>query len=250
MTSPHTSYLDYGHADSPFSTFWKKPRFWIGSGVALFALAFRGRTRLALLAAGGALASVQPRMRSMFSSHSTILLQCSPEEAFDFWNHSGNLPKFMRHVQSVQAMADGQFRWNLRTADGKPIDSLVEVVAQKPSHIEWRCSNSSTGLAGRIEFRAATAGRGTIVNASIQYPQAAIGAGYWAMRFFERNPTFLATQDLRRFKALVETGEIPTTAGQSHGPRTWGTALKRSLNPDRPSPSKQTLDISEQRRIA
>lgn len=249
MTSSQTNYLHYAHSDSPSSTFWKKPAFWIGSGLALLGLAFHGRTRIALLTAGGAVAGVQPRTMSTFSSHGTVLLQCSPEEAFDFWSDFRNLPKFMRSVQSVQSATDGLSRWTLRNAAGKEIDSLVEFVTQKPSGIEWHSpTGTSPGPAGRVEFR--PAGRGTIVSATVQYPRATVGTGYWMMRLIERNPAFLATQDLRRFKALVETGEIPTTEGQSHGPRSWVTAASRTLNPDRPSPSKKTVAISEKRRIA
>jgi uncharacterized membrane protein len=159
----------------------------------------------------------------------------------------------MRHVQSVQALGNARSRWILRSPLGKEMEALVEIAEQKPSQIEWRSANgTSRGLLGRVEFRPALAGRGTVVSATVQYPRAAVSAGYWMMRFIERNPTFLATQDLRRFKALVETGEIPTTDGQSHGPRTWATAVKRGLNPDQPIPStsNKTVGISEQRRIA
>jgi hypothetical protein len=41
-------------------------------------------------------------------------------------------------------------------------------------------------------------------------------------------------QDLRRFKALIETGEIPTIEGQSHGPRSRLTGVLRVANPDQP----------------
>jgi hypothetical protein len=41
-------------------------------------------------------------------------------------------------------------------------------------------------------------------------------------------------QDLRRLKALIETGEIPTTDGQSHGPRSAIAGAARLLNPDEP----------------
>jgi uncharacterized membrane protein len=159
----------------------------------------------------------------------------------------------MRHVQSVQALGNGRYRWMLRGTTGKHMEVLTEMVEQKPSRIEWRSTNgTSKGLGGRVEFRPALAGRGTVVSATVQYPRDAVSAGYWMMRFIERNPTFLATQDLRRFKALVETGEIPTTDGQSHGPRTWATAVMRSLNPDQPLPStpSKAVAISEQRRIA
>jgi hypothetical protein len=53
-------------------------------------------------------------------------------------------------------------------------------------------------------------------------------------RFIGKDPGFLMQQDLRRFKALIETGEIPTTEGQTHGPRDVGAAMARVIDPDRP----------------
>jgi uncharacterized membrane protein len=178
MTSPQTNYLHDRHAQSPSSNFWKAPTFWIGSGVALLGFAFRGRTRIALLGAGGALAGMQAstKTKSTLSSHGTILLQCSPEEAFDFWSDSSNLPRFMRNVQSVQPVADGRFRWTLRDPSGKEIDSLVEVATEKPSRIEWHSPNGASPVfAGRVEFRSASGNRGTIVSATVQYPRSAVG---------------------------------------------------------------------------
>jgi hypothetical protein len=59
-------------------------------------------------------------------------------------------------------------------------------------------------------------------------------------------------QDLRRFKALVETGEIPTTEGQTHGPRSAMTAAARWANPDQPirRESKTKDVLTAMRRIA
>jgi hypothetical protein len=53
-------------------------------------------------------------------------------------------------------------------------------------------------------------------------------------KLFGKDPNFLMQQDLRRFKALVETGEIPTTEGQPHGPRSGVDLAMQRVNPDRP----------------
>jgi hypothetical protein len=55
-----------------------------------------------------------------------------------------------------------------------------------------------------------------------------------ASGFVGRQANFFMRQDLRRFKALAETGELPTTKGQTHGPRSRAAAAARALNPDRP----------------
>jgi len=67
-----------------------------------------------------------------------------------------------------------------------------------------------------------------------------------------KDPSFLMTQDLRRLKALIEAGEIPTTEGQSHGPRDRMTAVARTLNPDRPLGREARIGevLSARRRVS
>jgi hypothetical protein len=45
---------------------------------------------------------------------------------------------------------------------------------------------------------------------------------------------------LRRIKALIEAGEIPTGAGQTHGPRSMAVAAARMVNPDEPVRARGT----------
>jgi hypothetical protein len=44
-----------------------------------------------------------------------------------------------------------------------------------------------------------------------------------------RNPKQAIIENLRHFKALAETGEIPRIQGQPHGPRGTGAKVKKSL---------------------
>jgi len=70
-----------------------------------------------------------------------------------------------------------------------------------------------------VDFRADPQGRGTFVSANVQYaiPGGTLMSGLAAI--FGRNPEFVVREDVRRFKQLLETGEVPTTRGQTHGPR-------------------------------
>jgi hypothetical protein len=67
-----------------------------------------------------------------------------------------------------------------------------------------------------------------------------------------KDPSFLMHQDLRRLKALIETGELPTTEGQSHGPRDRITAAIRVIDPDRPirRDSRLAEVLSAERRVS
>ena len=106
--------------------------------------------------------------------------------------------------------------------------------------------------AGYVSFRPAPANRGTLVQTSMELRPSAGALGLAAARLFGKDPSFLVRQDLRRLKALIETGEIPTVEGQPHGPRSAITAFARMANPDRPIRSDARFrDVFEaQRRIS
>jgi uncharacterized membrane protein len=200
------------------------------------------------------MATFEATRQRMFCSHGSVLIQCTPEEAYRFWRDFQNLPRFMGHVQSVQLNENGRYRWMLTSGSDNRIDAEVEIVADREnSSIEWRsASNCKVNVDGWVEFQAAPSGRGTIAYATLHYPASTVGFGSRMMRRLERNPTFLATQDLRRFKALMETGEIPTTQGQPHGPRSAVVGAMRTLSPDQPAHStgNKIVGIAEPRRIA
>ena len=50
-----------------------------------------------------------------------------------------------------------------------------------------------------------------------------------AQTVFSRNPKQAVIENLRHFKAFAETGEIPRTEGQPHGPRGASGSFKASL---------------------
>jgi uncharacterized membrane protein len=72
---------------------------------------------------------------------------------------------------------------------------------------------------GRIEFRDAPPGRGTEVTATIEYEPPAGEIGKAFAKLFQKEPKIQARRDLRRFKQLMETGEIPTSAAPDAAPR-------------------------------
>jgi hypothetical protein len=68
-------------------------------------------------------------------------------------------------------------------------------------------------------------------------------------KFLNKGANFAIRQDLRRLEALIETGEIPTTEGQSHGPRDFVTGVMRVADPTRPiRPESNLKDVFKSRR--
>jgi len=73
--------------------------------------------------------------------------------------------------------------------------------------------------AGSVHFEPGTVGRGTVVRVKFQYdpPGGKAGTAFaWA---FGDEPSQVIREALRRFKQLMETGEIPTTERQPRGER-------------------------------
>lgn len=181
----------------------------------------RSKTSLALATAGGLLALNTSRSRS--ESHSTrarFLVNASPEEAYRLWRDFSNLARFMRHVKSVQVLDDTHSEWIVLGPLDREIRWYAEITEDaRNERISWRSRpDSLVQTSGSVEFQPDRAGRGTYVAATVRYtPGGKLSKAIATM--LGKHPQFMVREDVRRFKALLETGEVPTTLGQTHGPR-------------------------------
>jgi uncharacterized membrane protein len=71
--------------------------------------------------------------------------------------------------------------------------------------------------AGSVNFDPAGPGRGTHVRVRLQYSPPGGRLGARVAKLFGRDAETEIREDLRRFKQMVETGEVPTTEGQPRG---------------------------------
>jgi uncharacterized membrane protein len=72
---------------------------------------------------------------------------------------------------------------------------------------------------GSLSFRDAPAERGTIVAARLEYAPSGGSLGAALARVMGRSPQRLVADALRRSRAILETGEAPSTSGQPSGRR-------------------------------
>jgi uncharacterized membrane protein len=143
-------------------------------------------------------------------------------ELYAFWRRFENLPQFMRHLDQVTDLGGGRSHWVGKSPLGFSVEWDAETVEDRPDQlISWRSlPGAQIHNAGTVFFDEAAAGRGTTVRVSMELASAhpvgqAVGKVLAPMT--ERQ----VTEDLRRFKQLMETGEIPTTDGQTHGARSF-----------------------------
>lgn len=134
-------------------------------------------------------------------------------ELYAYWRDFGNLATFMDNVVEVSAIDDRRSHWVVKAPGGKTVawDAVV-TEEQENSFIAWASEEGAdVPNSGRIDFRDAGA-RGTVVTATILYDPPAGVVGKLVAKMFQREPAIQARRDLRRFKQLMETGEIATAS--------------------------------------
>lgn len=134
-------------------------------------------------------------------------------ELFIFWRDFANLPHFMDNVVRVDVIDAQRSHWVVRAPADKTVEWDVVITDERDGeYIAWASTEGAdVPNSGRIEFRDA-GGRGTVVTATILYDPPAGFIGKIVAKMFQREPAIQARRDLRRFKQLMETGEIATAA--------------------------------------
>ena len=136
---------------------------------------------------------------------------------FRFWRNLENLPTFMKHLESVSEREGGITHWIARGPAGMRVEWDARIINEIDNKlIGWQSlEGSSISTAGSVNFRETP--RGTEVRVHLQYNPPAGRLGAAVAWLFGEEPNLQVREDLRRFKQLIETGEVPTTEGQSTG---------------------------------
>jgi uncharacterized membrane protein len=134
-------------------------------------------------------------------------------ELFAYFRDFANLPSFMENVERIDVLDARRSHWVVKAPGGRTVewDSTV-TDEQQDRFIAWTSEpGADVANSGRVEFRDAGA-RGTVVTATILYDPPGGVIGKIIAKMFQREPAIQARRDLRRFKQLMETGEIATAA--------------------------------------
>ena len=141
-------------------------------------------------------------------------------EVYRFWRNFENLPQFMEHLEQVAIREEGISHWVARGPAGTRVEWDARIINEIDNKlIGWQSLEGSTiATAGSVNFDETE--HGTRVRVHLQYDPPGGKVGAMVARLFGEEPNQTVREDLRRFKRLLETGEIPTTAGQPSGRRT------------------------------
>jgi uncharacterized membrane protein len=135
-----------------------------------------------------------PRHRTL---RAAITVRRSPEEVYRYWRDLQNLP----------------------TSHLKSLTKEAQITDEEPNQrIAWQSlPGSAIASGGSVEFTPTPTGDGTEVRVTLSYhiPGGALGKA--AATLLGESPEQQVNDDLRRFKQLLETGEILRSDGSPEG---------------------------------
>jgi uncharacterized membrane protein len=135
----------------------------------------------------------------------SVVIDCPPQELFQFWRNLENLPRVMRHLKSVENRGQGRSHW-IATGPTGDVEWDAEIIHERQNEmIGWRSlPGGSVDTAGSIHFRPAPGNWGTEVTVVLSYnpPAGRVGASLaWLLR---QDPQCQVREDLQTFKRSME----------------------------------------------
>jgi uncharacterized membrane protein len=149
----------------------------------------------------------------------TVTINKPIDELYRFWHDFENLPTFMKHLKEVKVLSNKRSHWVATAPLGTSIEWDADILEDRENDlISWASvEGADVENSGFVRFKKAPGNRGTEVKVVMEYnpPGGALAAVF--AKLFGEEPEQQIGDDLRRFKMLMEAGEIATTEGQPKG---------------------------------
>jgi uncharacterized membrane protein len=166
-------------------------------------------------------------------SRAAITVNRPVAEVFAFWHDVQNLPRFLERLQSVRDLGGGRSRWHQADDSGAEIEFDVELTTQEINErVAWRSlDDSENESSGEVTFTTAPGGRGTEVRAALHQRPKGGGLAATAAALVGADGDQQVRDDLRRFKQLLETGEVVRSEASPEGAGAGNLASQRPAQP-------------------
>jgi uncharacterized membrane protein len=184
---------------------------------ALTAVALAGVTALDFQAGRTARRAQRPA-RARYDVRKSVVIECTPEEAYTYWRDVQKLPTFMTMVAQVEAIDDRRSHWSVRGPGGADFSWDSEIIQDQPNQrIAWRTlPGAPLPNTGEVRFIPLSNGRGTEVRLGMSYDESSSKLLSTLGKVFSKGLEIHVRQDLRRFKQLMEVGEIVKSDASIH----------------------------------
>ena len=157
----------------------------------------------------------------------TTLVQRDAEDLYALWRDLERVPEWQEQVTEVVVTSEKTSTWSMQPGE-KTLTWKAEYHADEPGkRIAWRTVEGDIHEAGEVIFESAAGDRGTVVIVLMAFELGKLANAWQSLT--NRNPKQGVIENLRHFKALAETGEIPRSQGAPHGDRGVIGKMKRSM---------------------
>lgn len=158
-----------------------------------------------------------------------FLIERPADEVWQAWRRLEDLPRHMRHVERVETLdADGRrSRWTAVAPGGRRVEWDAEIVEETPGRrLAWASlPGADVHHHGEVEVEPRGDGAAVLrVAIDVEGGPSAVG---WAAAHLAPITRRTLREDLRRFKSLLEAGEVPRVDGQP-------TAARSAIDPTNP----------------
>jgi uncharacterized membrane protein len=166
-------------------------------------------------------------------ARSAVTIRHPVEVVYGFWRDLTNLPSFMSHLESVKPSGDRRSHWTANAPAGATVDWDAEIVEDTPNRrIAWRSlEGSKVANSGSVTFTPAPGGRGTEVRVELTYDPPGGALGKVVAKLFGEEPQQQVSDDLRRLKQVLETGQVVVSEGSPEGTRFLRLLKQRPAQP-------------------
>ncbi|HST65421.1 MAG TPA: SRPBCC family protein [Mycobacteriales bacterium] len=167
---------------------------------------------------------------SAFTVRAGVTVNHPAEEAYALWRDFARLPEFMTHLRSVSA--DGT-HWVAEAPVKDAVEWDATIVADEPGRLlSWKSApGADVPNSGSVRFERAPGDRGTEVRVELTYEPPAGKLGNAVAGLLGQEPRQQVTDDLRRFKQILETGEVVRSEATPEGRRQSVVLAKRAGAP-------------------
>ncbi|GAA3840360.1 SRPBCC family protein [Streptomyces phyllanthi] len=156
-----------------------------------------------------------------------------PGEVYGLWRQLDRLPTFMAHLDEVRVTGPRTSHWKATAPFGTTVEWDAETTEDvSGERIAWRSrEGADIDNSGEVRFVRAPGGRGTEIHVTLRYGLPAGPLGKVVARYFGEEPSQQLDDDLRRFKQVIETGEVVRSEGAPTGKRARGEFPQRPARP-------------------
>jgi uncharacterized membrane protein len=131
-------------------------------------------------------------------------------EVYRFWRNFENLPRFMDHLEAVTVIDDVRSHWVAKGPAGTKVewDAIIHNEVDDEL-IAWRSlPGSEVNNAGSVHFTPTPDGTGTDVRVVLSYEPPAGKVGAVVAKLLGEEPSKQVADDLRRFKQVMDSGDV------------------------------------------